>query len=184
MFNRSWYKNTWLGKKLGFKIEWNTENLVKSDGTLYGTTVIHTYDGDNEVYTGFKLVKQYTHDGSNKMLEKIIEVNTSVSELEVLEGGYTIVYDPTKLEALLKIKKLEEKIADEEARFTVKPAWNLYYSNENQKDFTLSKDFLDKAGSLILRIIDYKSLNGKVLEKIIVCKRNNLDIVKYLYQTN
>lgn len=181
MFNRSWYKNTWLGKKLGFKIDWTKENYVKSDGTLGGTTVIHTYDEDNEVYVGFKLAKKYNCYGHNKTIEKTIEVNTSV---DTIDDEYKIVYDPTKLESLLKIRNLESKLVEEEVRFTIRPEWNSYYSNENQKDFLLPSEFVSKAGSLILRIIDHKSLNGKVLAKYIVCKRDNLDIIKYLYQTS
>ena len=178
MFNRSWYKNTWLGKKLGLKIDWNTENLV------CGSTVIHSYDEDNEVYLGFKLTKHVTHECNNRFIEKTMEVNIYLSEFELSQNKYNIVYDPTKIEAQLRIKKLEEKLADEEASFIVSPDWNLYYSDEKQKDFRLNQNFLDKAGSLIIRIEDYKSCNGKVLNKTIVCKRGNLDTIKYLYQTN
>lgn len=120
MFNRSWYKNTWLGKKLGFKIDWNTENLVS------GSKVVHTYDKDNELYLGFTIVKQYAYNGSN-FTEKTMEVNTYSSEYDLSRDTYKIVYDPTKVEANLRIQKLEaSKYATVEVVLGVDPKYKDY----------------------------------------------------------
>ena len=143
MFNRSWYKNTWLGKKLGFKIDWNTENLVS------GSKVVHTYDKDNEVYLGFTIVKQYTYNSRN-FTEKTMEVNTYSSEYDLSRDNYKIVYDPTKVEANLRIQKLES-----DADTIVVVTLGL---DDKYKDYRMCAEFYESTGRFILE--EYPIVKG------------------------
>ena len=128
MFNRSWYKNTWLGKKLGFKIDWNTENLVKSDGTKI--EVLFTIE--DSMYFG--CIKETGAITS--------QITRWSNDLDLEE--YKIEYDPTKLKATEHIEQLIGE-SDEDSIVIVTLGLDDKY-----KDYRMCTEFYESTGRFIL----------------------------------
>lgn len=137
MFNRSWYKNTWLGKKLGLKIDWSKENLVTTDGKTI--TVIHTFK--DYVYSG--CVKSISSSstmvgGVSTTKYVLVETGIFLTEFEIAKKTYSIVYDNTKISALKYIKS----IAGEEDEITV--TIELGKKDDTFKDYKMCDEFYSK----------------------------------------
>lgn len=106
MFNRSWYKNTWLGKKLGFKIDWNKEVLVHKSSSKTTVRMFHTKE--DEMYIGFKSWVASSINPDSTVHERVETemVYTWADYLNLDE--YIIMYDKSKIEALSKIQEIEQ----------------------------------------------------------------------------
>lgn len=106
MFNRSWYKNTWLGKKLGLKIDWSKEVLVHKNSSVDSVRVIHT--NEDGIYVGFRayVVSGIKFDGS---IHKRVETEMMYTwEDNSNLDDYVIMYDQSKVDALQRIHDIEE----------------------------------------------------------------------------
>lgn len=106
MFNRSWYKNTWLGKKLGFKIDWSKEVLVHKNNSEDNIRVIHT--DEDGIYVGFRsyAVSGVKFDGS---IHKRVETEMTYTWKDTINlDDYVIMYDQSKVDALQRIQDIEE----------------------------------------------------------------------------
>ena len=139
MFNRSWYKNTWLGKKLGFKIDWSKENLVTTDGKTI--TVIHTF-------------KDYTYSGCVKSIGSsstmvggvsatkyvVVETNVFLTELEIGKHKYNIMYDATKIKAL---KYIKDTFGEEDETVVT---LDLGQKDDTLKEYKMCDEFYSKVG--------------------------------------
>lgn len=103
MFNRSWYKNTWLGKKLGFKIDWSKENLVHKRSSVDFVKVIHGLE--DGAYIGFT---SGGVRGLNSDKTTYSYISTSkIIECDIDLEKYDVMYDSSKVLVNKRIKELE-----------------------------------------------------------------------------
>ena len=106
MFNRSWYKNTWIGKKLGFKIDWNKEVLVHKNSSVDSVRVLHT--NEDETYIGFRtyVVSGVKFEGP---IHKRVETEMMYTRKDSINlNDYVIMYDQSKVDALQRIRDIED----------------------------------------------------------------------------
>ena len=136
MFNRSWYKNTWLGKKLGFKVDWNKENLVSKDSGKEYVKVFHSLE--DGVCIGFVSSIRYSlsQDGSIIASTSSFKVHEYVDYIKM--SDYNIEYDTTKIKANEKLKTLKD-LDDDYKTLSI----YLGYSNK-YVDYNVNEEFLLK----------------------------------------
>ena len=133
--NRSWYKNTWLGRKLGLKIDWETENLVHKESSKDYVKVFHTLE--DGVCIGFATNMQYimSPDGTIRTSTSSYKVHEHIDYVKF--SDYNIEYDPTKIKAKERLKAFKD--LDDYKVLTIYLGSSNKYSN-----YKVNDDFLLK----------------------------------------
>ena len=176
--NKSWYKNTWLGKKLGCKIDWSTENLVHKDNRADRVRVLFEYD--EYVYVGTKKYIR-SHYDKDVWTHDIVDDKEIIYKDNINLSEWYIEYDQTKVEALKRISKIEE---DTRYKREVETTWievNRTYDLNKMAEFKLSPEFYREAAKYILKEEIVSTVNCSY-EYRLICTRDNVSMLSMLYR--